>query len=697
MIKPLQQCLFGYRNGHRRLASSTELPVSDERLLLRLTDLSGPRLIPGFETYISGYRLPSRTFYALAKTWYAPELERPGCVWTHVLLVPVADFKDLNATAADRFLELFRRPSVDTPGISGFDSPLDQSKPASPRLVLASLPVREMVEGLYTSGKPVVVPSSSSEFYDVVALRLWGQQPSSLRQDFTFCTGSLDLLRWETEVFNLQIMPERVARQHQAELFTVDGSFEPKEKWSDCIARDIIAGDNSRFRDFIGSYFESAKQSDFSRNAKQLTTLAKAFVAVQSFQNDTHDVASLVDIIGDLYPRPEMGRRLKQALFGSNSIIELQPADLAILLRCLAVGNTSKAYSIPDIALSDRARKLWQLDAAAGYDLLVYALSIEKTPALQELITGIFDVVTIEQLEQFKPLSPGLLIDLGEYRPELLSERGFWDLTSDSELALEIAEALADRLSLNLVFQNLSKARRYDLLVRIFRAKGTTGVPSLLAVLATLDTNQQSDRQALTEELRPFTSALSTFVRDAGIPGGLLYAVGELLSPSDDVVLKSTTVEDWCLLLDGLTESTRPCRAHAFAFVLALNNFSGKGYELVKRTFDLLHKAAARSDLAFESWSLIRDHLPRLSWHNKWDKCERLRRAVIRAYITHNWPLFSFFEITSDDDTLEDLLKSCEETEEGGRILSHVNQLDLSPLPSNRRRLVLQRSQKKRY
>src|SRR5712691_3842875 len=111
MIKPLQQCLFGYRNGHRRLATSTDLPVSDERLLLRLTDLSGPRLIPGFETYISGYRLPSQTFYALAKTWYAPELERPGCVWTHVLLVPLADFKDLNATAAGRFLELFRRPS----------------------------------------------------------------------------------------------------------------------------------------------------------------------------------------------------------------------------------------------------------------------------------------------------------------------------------------------------------------------------------------------------------------------------------------------------------------------------------------------------------------------------------------------------------------------------------------------------------
>src|ERR1039457_6141935 len=81
------QALFGYRHGHRLLAASRRIDSTNERILARLTDLSGPRMLQGFETYLTGYPLANGS-YALARTWYAAEMERPGCVWTHVLLLP---------------------------------------------------------------------------------------------------------------------------------------------------------------------------------------------------------------------------------------------------------------------------------------------------------------------------------------------------------------------------------------------------------------------------------------------------------------------------------------------------------------------------------------------------------------------------------------------------------------------------------
>src|SRR5438128_673752 len=86
-----EQALHGYDSGHRLLSSSVSFIPSDERSTLIMSDLSGPRLVEGFTEYITAYPLPSRKYYAIAKTWYASEMERPGCVWTHTLLINAED------------------------------------------------------------------------------------------------------------------------------------------------------------------------------------------------------------------------------------------------------------------------------------------------------------------------------------------------------------------------------------------------------------------------------------------------------------------------------------------------------------------------------------------------------------------------------------------------------------------------------
>lgn len=102
----LEQALHGYEDGHRLLAASTELTADDRRLLARQTDSPDAGRVPNWEALLAGHPLPSGRF-ALSMTWPAPEMPRPGCVWTHTLILD----QDTLASASGELLRLFRRPA----------------------------------------------------------------------------------------------------------------------------------------------------------------------------------------------------------------------------------------------------------------------------------------------------------------------------------------------------------------------------------------------------------------------------------------------------------------------------------------------------------------------------------------------------------------------------------------------------------
>src|SRR5258706_9493445 len=85
----VHQTLHGYSDGHSLLATSSDLSSEEKFSLLKMSDLSGSISGSEFDPYITAYPL-SNQFYAIAKTWPASEMPRPGCVWTHTILVSPA-------------------------------------------------------------------------------------------------------------------------------------------------------------------------------------------------------------------------------------------------------------------------------------------------------------------------------------------------------------------------------------------------------------------------------------------------------------------------------------------------------------------------------------------------------------------------------------------------------------------------------
>ena len=107
----IEQTLHGYNMGHGLLASSLpNLAPEDQSLLFKLSDWTGFHVLNADEEdcYLTAYPIPSKNYYAIAKTWYADEMERAGCVWTHTLLIPIDDIsQDFDFRT---IIGLFRRP-----------------------------------------------------------------------------------------------------------------------------------------------------------------------------------------------------------------------------------------------------------------------------------------------------------------------------------------------------------------------------------------------------------------------------------------------------------------------------------------------------------------------------------------------------------------------------------------------------------
>ena len=104
----IHQALHGYNQGHNRLASSYPLSAQDDDMIKMLSDwseFSGSK----DNSYITTYPLSDGQHYVVAKSWYADDMERPGCVWTHSLIIDLTNFDEKFDFRL--LLDLFKRPS----------------------------------------------------------------------------------------------------------------------------------------------------------------------------------------------------------------------------------------------------------------------------------------------------------------------------------------------------------------------------------------------------------------------------------------------------------------------------------------------------------------------------------------------------------------------------------------------------------
>ena len=152
------QCLFGYDDGHRLLASS--LPLGSEASpLTELSDLAPGTVFRGSEGYWTGVPAPALGRYVLMRTWPAPEMSRPGCVWTHALLIDLALLESLDDLSVLQKIPVRPGPVFN---LSHYREPIsvDKSQVVNIPPRINDAIVKQLIVSLYADGGPTIEANS---------------------------------------------------------------------------------------------------------------------------------------------------------------------------------------------------------------------------------------------------------------------------------------------------------------------------------------------------------------------------------------------------------------------------------------------------------------------------------------------------------------------------------------------------------
>lgn len=687
----VDQVLHGYANGHQQLAQSRMLSRASERAMLSFSDMSGPAMARGFESYLTGYPLPADGFYALARTWYATEMPRPGCVWTHTLLVEYADL----ARIADlrSLLPFFTRPRTKIDIAQQYrDSIALYSPIAGERMTedagetLSRSFAHAVIDALYsTSGIPVFIGARDASMYQDMVLCLWTQQWPRLRRSFRFCTGALSDRSLEDTAFDLQVVPymrvdevRRGARNGVVisgnAIQSIPASKSSEMDWIAYVLDDLYMQGDTPLRHFLWRF-----ASEAGVDRRVFRYLTQLYIHICDTRAGQVSPSTLVDEVASSLPHPHQAPRLKIALFGHpGQGVSLLAPDVpeSIILRALVTTKTTDAFDANILKIRDRARALWH-DQRAEAEALTVEIAAGQTAMLKvAFLEGVARALASAQARTSWQVREALLaIDLSvAFSPEL------WACpTSDKERILgKLGQRRIAKHDLCRITAALLAADAGDVAAE---ARSIFGVDVVRCILEAIDGDTRDATPMLSTGWRAMLSScpreVLEWLQDAQSPHTRTIAlVASLLDPSSSLV-RSSDAAVWLRAADkARSELMGQPYVDFMVFLLVLGVTSDRwGHRaLVVRAFQDVYDAIDNGTLGSRAWSTLERVIParRSWWWERDDRADRLREAVLTKFIDNGWSADDFLACFRNPRALRQAMEDCNVTRKGRKFLRQV-------------------------
>lgn len=679
----IEQTLHGYADGHRLLQSSTALSPANARLMLVLSDITGPSPVSGFESYLTGYLLPEGGQYALATTWLAPEMDRPGCVWTHTLLIAQPDLARIGDLRCLR--RLFRRATSKNDWsdyAESIETSADDIDGGLQEKVLAQSGfLAELLLALYDTRQGVIVASKAATRPDDVILALWSQQWPRLRRSFQFCTGVFTGQGRRSIIpFDLEVVPSQMNYQvakgpHEATVIGT-GHAGPSQHptWVSRAIEDLREGSSGRLRHFLWRF-----GSDAPGDRSAFVPLVKARMFIDEINHGQGSPEPLISLLAERFPRPSDAGRLKLELLAEEkSADRLMHVSDVDIVSALATTPHWQAFEQVKPVMRRRGRSLWAKDRLAADPLLKLLLRTEVNELGAELLSGMAEALDPIAILDLAATRTGLLYLLTKQNPKLLLEPTLWRASPEQQCELvdaAVAASSADWVDVKTTVKAALEAGAVKAAEKIITR---TGGPAVFGTLDWLDKLIEQDSVALSE---PLTRALRGRTQDvvawliAHEPHvKTLVVLVTLLDPHSPEVL-GAGAELWLRLsarTTGTITKTERVDLMAFLLAIAFDNTGPGAEELAARTFQCVDDAAASDRLSYRAWRHLEPYLPSLSWWRDWDKCERLRRGLVERVLRRDWPVETLFAAAQRKESFRRVIEILDWTRDGRDLLDRA-------------------------
>jgi len=633
----LHQCLFGYDDGHRKLASSVRLPDAVETQLLLLTDMA-----PGLNTaevkpYWTGTPVPALKSYALIKTWPAPEMPRPGCVWSHVLLLQFSDIPQFESLAS--LSSWFRRPDLEQ-GVDAYSKSLELSTSTVgliPGLISDANALR-VVRALYRNSEEGFVAAPQGTL-DATIFAVWSQQWPKLRRTFSFRSAVSPSENRQTFKFHLRIIVGAEAESSDR-VASLDG-------WEAAAIADLRSSEPTDFRRFLWRY-----GSDLRNGIRKFQFLADLFTSIHANRLSSDELANVLCKIQQTLPLKDDGALLKEdLLLGKHSEYSLLPSvDRMDVLEYFLNEDVVESFPIDpehliNAVFADGERLTARLVSNAE------RATSRQTPLALSFVDKIIEVASpLTFLLQTKEC-PNLRYRAIHSRPELLDSEELPSidvphlstlisfLPSDADVTERVIErllTLEDSSIASQVFVSYSAPTIRAVMHRV--QKKLTDRTQAVSSVWLRGVNDRVDELLTGEYLNTLGSTSA------------IAAMAEALGYDRSGVLRHGPLP-WVAALRGARPDATGEQLQvlaAFLIVLALEKPVRGSETIFEFSFDLLHSALMTSSLSPRAFAMLTRYLPDLWWWQQWDTALRLRLAVTKAYEKGHLDSSRFRNLTND-------------------------------------------------
>lgn len=623
----IDHCLFGYDDGHQLIASSLPLD-SASSLLTELSDLAPGTIFGKSDGYWTGLPVASLGRYVLMKTWPAPEMSRPGCVWTHALLLEPS------------YLEMIQDLSILKSLVVRPLKPLDREvyrKKLDVELSNASLLterlnsklVRELMLSLYGPENLPISINFPGEL-DTPIFSVWSQQWPKLRRNFRFQTaatrsvGKSDSIRFDAT----------------ASLRSEDISSDIKEEqnvdWLGVAVDDVLSGEeSSSLRKFLWMY---------GRDVRLQRGSFKPLVKVREllYSNKLHSEIEVIALVSEAFPEFNDAIILKQSLVNGELC---QSAQISVIKHILSPRYMENLFPEPSKIGLSKLKALWPSKADEVLQLICYADNSKKKFA-EHIVSTLYDAIATNDFWGSTGLYPDIRTKMTKNNPAFIFES---EPNLDDDTLLQIVPSIPHGVDgVHEFLYALLKRSSKELADCVFNKFPKMSFSAVISAMNNRDKGVSKYWKSIL--LQHPEILLKGDVLEGVSRVSLLLELARGLDIRSDIVMNAG-ISPWYLALE--------CSKHdiegddldlfgCFLVIIACGHDDKYGPKIIESFFDIIHKRIITNALSSDARALLTHFLPNLGWFFNWDFGQRFRIFVANTYIKYQWSTESFSSLAKN-------------------------------------------------
>lgn len=651
----IHQMLHGYVQGHNLITSSKKLEIEDVDLMKRLSDWTG-YLPHNDEGYLTMYPLPSNNnLYVIAKTWYASEMKRPGCVWTHSIIIDLT-----NLVAGFNFIDL----------LNLFVRPQDNNYENYSK-VIDYIPgkVKDNIGNWHLKSKDIIFcygilcqmnnPSiarieQTSYYYEVLCMSILQFLPIGFIQKATVCTGIRNSRNYFNEPFILQLSEEHGGKISDISLSSQDVFI--NQYPGIAYICSALANNNTDTADSLRLFSQ-----DILTSAQNLNAIGDFLRALDYAMSGGKNM-SFLDIYNYIlrfFPNSSDGSFVKTVLCGKN-ISNLFDNELNILSFLATQTN----FQINNAFSEDYTRRVKSLEKD---DYLKFISSLSDTEELNDL--GKYELIKAAQIlttDDFTMLIDNhwtVFYSIATLSPSVLYQ-DFWLNTSSTQFC-KIFEIYKSNQSYR--FADWTKLYKRLLTERVAIPENIfNSIASNIEHAESIYLDYINNQENCAINRAPDTYTASKFdsvVKWLSIQNKLSPIAAQFIinnfSPITKQV-KQTNSSDWKVFAKSKALSFN--EYYIFLFQLSHNWSDELAISFLKKSFYAIHTLLANEKLTDSQKSYLVPYFAKVSIWHEWDNCKKLRKGLVKYIHDKNISPSILCKFTPEEKLNEMLIRIWDKT-----------------------------------